>query len=171
MCDVVTALAATSFIVDTAGKITQHRGQQQQADKTRAAADASAREGISQISLRQNQEQDAAAQSILQADRQARMADAQARVSAGEAGVAGASVDAVLHDISQQDAEFRSATNTNLSNTMDQLDAEKRGIRVQAANQKSLVPYPTPLATGLSIAGSGLDMASLLIRRKTKSQS
>lgn len=62
---------------------------------------------MSAMRLQQRQEQVAAAQGIQQSATKAREARARARVSAGEAGVAGLSVDALINDLTRQEAEYR----------------------------------------------------------------
>jgi len=161
------AIAAGGLLVEAGSKVADYVSGGQHKRAVNKAADAAALDQISQVSLRETQTQQGAAMSILQADRQARLADAEARVSAGESGVAGASVDALLGDIKQQDAAFRTATDINEQNTLDQLEAEKRGIRVQAANIKAGVQTPSPVALGTSLAGAGLNFASFLIQRNT----
>lgn len=170
MCDPGSIIAASTLAVEAGGKVASYMGQKKQAKAVATAADNSARQQIGQVSLRETQTQDSASQSILQADRQARAADAEARVSAGESGVAGASVDALLNDVQRQDSEYKTATNVNTQDELAQLEAEKQGIRVQAANQKAAVPQPSTLALGTSLVGAGLDFGSVLIRRQPKPQ-
>lgn len=162
------AIAAGSLAIEAGSKLADYISGASHKRAVNAAADRGALDQISQVSLRETQTQEGAAMSIMQADRQARMADAEARVSAGEAGVAGASVDALLGDIGRQDAEYKTATDINLNNTLDQLEAEKRGIRVQAENIKAGVAAPSPLALGVGLAGAGLNFASFLIQRQPK---
>ena len=77
--------------------------------------------------VQQRQEQVAAAQRIQASAKRAREARATARVSAGEAGVAGLSVDALINDLTRQEAENRFATNsTNTDERCEPRDAAKR---------------------------------------------
>lgn len=166
MCDPVTIMAGAGLATSIVGDIAGNEAQAKRAKQAKASAEVSAQQQIGQLSLRAEQEQESTGLSIVQADRQARMADAQARVSAGEAGVKGASVDAILTDIQRQDDEFNTSANINLTNEQEQIDAEKQGVRAQEQNQINSVPEPSDLATGLQIAGQGLNFASdVLIRR------
>lgn len=61
---------------------------------------------MSAMRLRERQEKVAAAQGIQQSTKKAREARATARVSAGESGVAGLSVDALINDLTRQEAEY-----------------------------------------------------------------
>jgi hypothetical protein len=169
MCDPVSlGLAAISTATSIYGQVEQHNAAKNQKKQVDASADQSTRQAISQLSLRGSQEQDAAGMSIYDADRQTRVAAGQARVSAGEAGVAGASVDAIMSDINNQDSKFKTETNINLANQMDQINMDKMGARVQGANQKASVPNPSNGALGVGIAGSLMDFSSILINRNTK---
>jgi hypothetical protein len=105
----------------------------------------------------------------MQADRQARKADALARVSAGEAGVTGASVDALVNDISAEASAFKVAQEQNLDMTITQLQREKVSEQAQARNRINSVPAANPFATGLTIAGMGLDFAAGQISRRPPS--
>jgi len=69
---------------------------------------------VSSMRVQQGQEQVAAAQRIQAAQKKAREARATARVSAGEAGVAGLSVDALINDLTREEAENRFATQQQL---------------------------------------------------------
>ncbi len=90
-----------------------YQGQKQQA-KTQAKMQkrASIQEQqryLSEVSasrLRERQEKVSAAQRIQQSTTKAREARATARVSAGEAGVAGLSVDALINDLTRKEGEF-----------------------------------------------------------------
>lgn len=109
MCDPITA--AVVMGVSQAGMTIQ--GQRQQAKTQekmqRNASIAEQQRYLSEVSasrLRERQEKVAAAQRIQQSTTKAREARATARVSAGEAGVAGLSVDALINDLTRKEAEF-----------------------------------------------------------------
>ena len=61
------------------------------------------------IRMRQAQEQEAVGRELEQVSRKSQQALARARVSAGEAGVAGASVQALMDDYTRQEGAYRSA--------------------------------------------------------------
>lgn len=109
MCDIVTA---TALAIGSAASTIQ--GQKQsakaQAKVQRRASLAERQRHLREMSamrLQQRQEQVAAAQGIQQSTTKAREARARARVSAGEAGVAGLSVDALINDLTRQEADYR----------------------------------------------------------------
>ena len=64
----------------------------------------------SSIRMQQAQKQEATARELEQVSRKSQEALARARVSAGESGVAGASVQALMDDYSRQEAGYRSAS-------------------------------------------------------------
>ena len=94
----------------------QFAGQQRQA-KTQAAMQARASQAERQrfqqeqtsMRMRQAQEQEAVGRELEQVSRKSQAALARARVSAGEAGVAGASVQALMDDYMRQEAGYRGA--------------------------------------------------------------
>lgn len=112
------------------------------------------------LGIRKDQERQIGSNTILVQDRQARAIDAMARVSAGEAGVAGASVDALL-DLNERD-RLTALVNTkkNTAGTLEQLDREALGIDANARNRIAQVQKPSWVRTGLAIGGGGLNGAS-----------
>src|SRR6056300_2077027 len=94
----------------------QYQAAKQQAEMQRryqAQAAAAERQRALQeqtsLRMRQAQEQEAVGRELEQVSRKSQAALARARVSAGEAGVAGASVDALMGDYLRQEAGYRSA--------------------------------------------------------------
>lgn len=112
------ALGASAFMgVASAGL--QIRGQQIQAKtQRRVQANASKVERqrylneVSSLRTQQAQEQVAMAQKLQTNKTRAREARATARVSAGEAGVAGLSVDALMNDLTRKEAMYNNSVNT-----------------------------------------------------------
>lgn len=145
---------------------------------------------IEALAARRAEEKRATGMSILASDRAVRMADATARLSSGAAGVAGASVDAVLSDLEAQGAQSRFGLNENLAATTRQLDrqdgaqrqtfaftqrqllAEHAGIeanrqnRIAGVSNLPTAPRPNPLATALQIGGAFLDFGNHFTTRK-----
>lgn len=110
MCDLV----AASIAVSTLSSMAQYGGQRQQA-KQQARYQAQTSEAERQrafqeqrsIRIRQAQEKEAANREIGEIALKSREAMSRASVSAGEAGVAGLSVDALLDDYTRQEAAYR----------------------------------------------------------------
>lgn len=111
------------------------------------------------LAQRQTEEREAAAASIDDTARRAAEARASARVAAGEAGVAGASVDALLADYARQEFDFQVRIQRNTENLDRRLDREREGI---AARERSFQLYNLPIAKPNflqqlpGIAGAGL---------------
>lgn len=114
----------------------------------------------SSIRMRQAQEQEATARELEQVSRKSQEALARARVSAGEAGVAGASVQALMDDYTRQEAGYRAATlrQQELTGVGTQLGLEQAGL----ASQQRLIGIQQPiskpsfLTAGLSAISGGL---------------
>lgn len=111
MCDPI-AIATTA--VGALSSAAQYQGQRQQAkqqaryqQKAMEAERQRALQEQSSIRMRQAQEQEATNRELGDVAMKAREAMARATTSAGESGVAGASVDALIDDFTRQEAEYR----------------------------------------------------------------
>ena len=108
--------AAVMAVVGVAQAGMQYAGARRQAKQQEAyqrQAQAAERQRFMQeqtsMRMRQAQEQEAVGRELEQVSRKSQAALARARVSAGEAGVAGASVQALMDDYMRQEAGYRSA--------------------------------------------------------------
>lgn len=169
MCDPGTIVAGASLAIGVGSKIAESKAQDKAAAANKKASLAAMTEDWKALSLQEAQQQDAAQQSIMQADRQGRQADALARVSAGESGVAGASVDALLGDLSAQVSAFKTTTERNLRMTTEQLQQEKAASRAGAQSRINAMQPANPFATALSIGAQGIDFATNIIRSQPPS--
>ena len=113
MCDAVT-LGVAGLMVSGASAAAQYQGQVTQAKQQeryqKKAAEAERQRALqeqSSIRMRQAQEQEATNRELGDVALKAREAMARATTSAGESGVAGASVDALIDDFTRQEAEYR----------------------------------------------------------------
>jgi hypothetical protein len=106
------------------------------------------------LRMRQAQEQEAVGRELEQVSRKSQAALARARVSAGEAGVAGASVDALMGDYLRQEAGYRSALlrQQELSGTATGLGLEQVGL----ASQQRLIGINQPIAEPVRPRGLGI---------------
>jgi hypothetical protein len=123
-------------------------------------ANEAAKNSLGLLGLRAQQERRAAAATVFQQDLEARRADAATRVAAGEAGVAGASVDALIADIERQRLAAEAGVKANTEATLDQLAQERKVVRTNRNAQISAVPQPSPWATGIRIGGQVLETAT-----------
>ena len=160
-------LAAIGAIAGVASAGAGYIGQRQQA-KAQAAYQAQsaaaerqrALQEQSSIRMQQAQQQEATARELEQVSRKSQEALARARVSAGEAGVAGASVQALMDDYSRQEAGYRAATlrQQELTGVGTQLGLEQAGL----ASQQRLIGIQQPinrpslLVSGLQAVSGGL---------------
>jgi hypothetical protein len=106
------------------------------------------------LRMRQAQEQEAVGRELEQVSRKSQAALARARVSAGEAGVAGASVDALMGDYLRQEAGYRSALlrQQELSGIGTGLGLEQIGL----ASQQRLIGINQPIAEPARPRGLGI---------------
>jgi hypothetical protein len=164
MCDPITATAVAasvgSSIAQFAGARQQAKAQAAYQAQSAAAERQRALQEQSSIRMRQAQEQEATARELEQVSRKSQEALARARVSAGEAGVAGASVQALMDDYTRQEAGYRAATlrQQELTGVGTQLGLEQAGL----ASQQRLIGIQQPiskpsfLTAGLSAISGGL---------------
>jgi len=151
----------------------QIHGQRQQAKaQAKVQSNASAAEKqrylaeVSSMRVQQGQEQVAAAQRIQASSKKAREARATARVSAGEAGVAGLSVDALINDLTRKEAENRFANNqqlaTNDVNRQMQLNDAGLGFTNNLLRINKPIEQPDYLGAALGGTQTGLSTYSTL---------
>ena len=164
MCDPITATAVAasvgSNIAQFAGARQQAKAQAAYQAQSAAAERQRALQEQSSIRMRQAQEQEATARELEQVSRKSQEALARARVSAGEAGVAGASVQALMDDYTRQEAGYRAATlrQQELTGVGTQLGLEQAGL----ASQQRLIGIQQPiskpsfLTAGLEAVSGGL---------------
>jgi len=168
MCEAVTIGLAMGAL--SAG--TQAIGQQQQAKtqaKVQQSASAAERQRylqeVASMRVQQGQEQVAAAQRIQEATRKARESRSTARVSAGEAGVAGISVDALVNDLTREEAQHNFATQQQLDmndvNRNMQLKDAGLGFTNNMLRINKPIEQPNYLGAALSGAKTGMSSYSV----------
>ena len=163
-----TGLAATSAAIGAASSGLQFAGQRQQAKQQaqyQKQAQAAERQRFQQeqtsLRMRQAQEQEAVGRELEQVSKKSQAALARARVSAGEAGVAGASVQALMDDYMRQEAGYRAATlrQQELSGIATGLGLEQAGFATQQRQIGLSQPIEQPsfLEGALSTVRGGLE--------------
>jgi len=165
MCDPVTI----GIAMGAASAGTQVMGQRQMA-KTQAKVqkNASAAERqrylheVSSMRLQQGQEQVAAAQRIQESTRKAREARSTARVSAGEAGVAGLSVDALINDLTREEASYNFATQqqTQMNDVNRSLQLRDAGLGFTNNMLRINKPIEQPNYLGAALSGAQTGMST-----------
>ena len=173
MCDPV----SISMVIGAASSAASFVGQRQQAkaqQRYQAQAAAAERQRFLQeqtsMRMRQAQEQEAVGRELEQVSRKSQAALARARVSAGEAGVAGASVQALMDDYMRQEAGYRSALlrQQELGGVSTAMGLEQAGFATQqrqiginrpVSKPSALVAGLQTISGGLGALGTGLDIA------------
>lgn len=158
MCDPVQiALAAAQTFMSQQEQKAQARAIQAQQLRAHQAAEAAYTEDVKIIERRKKEEIRAAAQAQEDVYRDALQKTATARVAAGEAGVAGLSVDSLLRDISFQEGTVQTRNVGALRNTVGALEDDKTRAYANMSNRmNSLSPVAQPnfLGTSLQVAGN-----------------
>jgi hypothetical protein len=126
---------------------------------------------MSAMRIKEQQENIAAAQKIQVSTKKAEEARATARVSAGEAGVAGLSIDALINDLTREEAEYRfsvaqqeefNTVNRELQMRDASLGSTMNLLRINKpiAEPDYLGALVSGASTGLSIARSGQELTT-----------
>lgn len=114
--------------------------------------------------LKEGQEDLALTREIQESTSKARAARSTATVAAGEAGISGLSVDALLDDYTRQEADYRfSLTEQNrLTGVNNQLALDEMGFRSQANQIRINQPIKKPdyLGSMVNLAGSSMQIYS-----------
>lgn len=110
----------------------------------------------------QRQEQVAAAQRIQESTKKAREARATARVSAGEAGVSGLSVNALINDLTRQEAEYRFANTQQqqMADTNRELQLRDAGLGFTNNMLRINRPIEKPDYLGAALSGAQTGMST-----------
>ena len=164
MCDPISAtLVAASVGSNIAGFVgARQQAKQQAAYQAQAAAAERQRfmQEQTSIRMRQAQEQEAVGRELEQVSKKSQEALARARVSAGEAGVAGASVQALMDDYVRQEGGYRAALlrQQELSGVGTGLQLEQAGFGTQQRQIGINRPIARPsfLTAALSTASGAL---------------
>jgi hypothetical protein len=160
-------LIGASVVSGFAAPLVSYAGQRKQAKQQaayQAQAAAAERQRFMQeqtsIRMRQAQEQEAVGRELEQVSRKSQEALSRARVSAGEAGVAGASVQALMDDYVRQEAGYREATlrQQELGGVATGLGLEQAGFATQQRQIGINRPIARPsfLTAGLQSLSGGL---------------
>lgn len=168
MCDPI-SLSIGALALGAGNAVVDHIGQNKASKENKKQARIAEALEINSINLRGTQEKAAASQDIVAAERQTTTALSSARLAAGEAGVAGASVDALLADIGNEGSAFTQTVKLNTKNTLAQLEREKLGVGAKTQSRINSVPKANPFATALRIGTAAVDFGTALNRRKAPS--
>lgn len=168
MCDPLT-LTLGGVALGVGGELMSAHAQNKASKENEKEARIAEALDINGINLRQTQEKAAASQDIQGAERQTAATVSAARVAAGEAGVAGASVDALMQAIGNEGSAYTETVRLNTKNTLNQLDQEKLGAASRARSRINSVPKANPFASALRIGAIGLNAATQIADRRPPS--
>lgn len=166
MCNPAVAIMAVGAAIQVGGIIGDKVGKDSQSKKNKQAADEGAAADLATLSSRQEQERVASLSDILSVERQIQQQKATTAVSAGEAGVSGASVTALLSLIETRGGEATGTINQNFKNTKDQIGREARGVGTVRTARINGVPMASNVGTGVRIAGVALDTAGTIYNNR-----
>lgn len=166
-----TPIAAASFGINAASIAASYVGQSRMAkaqetyqQKQGTAALEAYRQNLAALGLKRQEDAASASDQLQQAQREAIQARSSAFTAAGEAGISGNSVDALMRDFTARELNFRSNTATNLKSRSGQIDREMLSVQAGAQSQvnqaKTPVAKPSLLGAGLQLGGSALDTYS-----------
>lgn len=173
MCDPATMTAATLMKISMATTIAS-TGMSLMAQRNQAKAQAASQKAASQREnarfqreasaqrLKEAQEDLALTREIQESTTKARAARSTATVAAGEAGVSGLSVDALLDDYTRQEADYRFSLTeqARLTGINNQLQLDEMGYRTEANQIRINQPIKQPdyLGSAVNLVGSGMQI-------------
>lgn len=132
------ATAAAGVVAQQQAASAQTAANYRQYDNTMRARAAN----LNQANLEMSQEREASMQKIEENNLAARAATSKARVGAGEAGVSGLSVDALLSDLGTKQNRYNSSVVTNYDRAMGAIENQRQNIGTNAASQINSLKTP-----------------------------
>lgn len=176
MCNPAAAIAVAALVMTSASTYAQYEAQSEQANSMNAYQNALRAQNIENskaayladntlLNKRLEQERNAAAEEKLRSTIEGEKLKAKATTSAGEANVAGLSVDRLLTSIDRDVAFNQGTIKRNLTNTEAQAEANRELLKSSfQSNANSVSPGmymgPSGMATGLAIGGQVLGAVS-----------
>ena len=172
--------ATAMLVLNVASTVAGVYGQQQQAKAQKAYNDQQAKNtmeaykaNLEQTNLMQSQEHAAATQKVNENNRAAEAAKATALVSAGESGISGLSVDALLANLSGEQARYNESVNQNYENASMAIDNQRTNAQVNAASQINSLKTPQSpdyLGAALRIGQAAYDYKNPRVNSKATSK-
>ena len=147
MCDPVTAIAAASSIMN-------YQAQQQMANAQRQAADYAYQNTRNQLIRRAEEEAVASGEASADTVKEAMKKRAEVNVQAGESGLAGISIAALLNEVSFEEGTILSRNQNTLENRLQALNDQELGARAARQQRYLNAPNPSIASVGLDIAGA-----------------
>ena len=159
MCYPAAVLAVVGGLqagVQYAGQRQQAKAQQQYQAQAAAAERQRFQQEQTSMRMRQAQEQEAVGRELEQVSKKSQAALARARVSAGESGVAGASVQALMDDYMRQEGGYRAALlrQQELGGISTGMGLEQAGFATQQRQIAINQPINKPSVFGAVLQGA-----------------
>lgn len=156
------AIKAATQVATAAVTVMSQAGAAEAQEEMNAREEASIREAnqlnYDQLALMHEQQREQAEQALMENDTEALKATERAQAAAGEAGVTGLSVDALLADMYGRQARYTDSVEQNLKGAQTQIEFEKRNAQVTSQSQLNSLPVPDqPDYFGAALrAGNGI---------------
>ena len=160
MCDPITVLAVASVASAVGGVVSQGQAADAQNETNKRQYEntmTAYRANINQTNLMQQQEREGALQAVEANGLKARAAESTATVAAGENGISGLSVDALLGDIMGKQGRYDSSIQTNFDRSQGAIQNQRDNVYANAAstiNSLQTPAAPDYLGAGLKIASA-----------------
>ena len=157
MCEPLTILTIASAAAGAVAQNQQAKYQTKQNERQYQNTVVTANANQAQVNLEQSQQRDASMQKLDENNMAARAAKSTATVSAGENGISGLSVDALLADIGTKQQRYNSSVVTNYDSTTSALDNQRQNITSNANSQINSLKTPAMpdyMGAALRIGGS-----------------
>jgi len=146
MCEPTTAM----LVLTAASTAMSVNAQQEQASAQEAANQRQYQNSmkamaanVNQTNAEHMQQREAAIQKLDENNMNARAARSTAQVSAGENGISGMSVDALLSDLGNRQQRFNSSVTTNYQNAEMAINNQRENIGIDAASQINSLKTPS----------------------------
>ncbi len=159
MCE-PTTLVALSIASTAASVVGQQMAASAQADANQRQYENTIRAynaNVNQTNLMAEQEREGAMQKLEENNMKARAAMATGTVAAGESGISGLSVDALLGDLSGKQNRYNTSVMTNLDRANSAIQNQRDNVYANAASQINGLQTPAMpdyFGAGLKIAGA-----------------
>ena len=173
MCNTL-ALSIASTVAGVYGQQQQAKAQNAYNEQQAKNAMEAYKANLAQTNLMQSQEHAAATQKINENNRAAEAAKAKALVSAGESGISGLSVDALLANLSGEQARYNESVNQNYENASMAIDNQRTNAHVTATSQINSLKTPQSpdyLGAALRIGQAVYDYKNPQVNSKATSRS
>jgi hypothetical protein len=161
------AVAVAGFALNAGSDLMKAQAQNKAAAQNTAAANVAQAQGFNALSLRGDQEAQAATGQDQTADRKIQMDTALTNVSAAANGVNGNSIAALNNELQAQKGTFHDSVAENLSNQTAQLGQDKNALVARTQSRIASVQPANPWATAMGIAGAALSTGTQLARQNT----